>query len=426
MKYQAYGLHNFLEIPQIEGITENYRKAIKIVGSVLPFKTNNYITEELIIWDKIDSDPIFRMNFPQKEMLKKDYFTIMEKLYDSGSNPGEIKKTANLIRMQMNPHPAGQRELNTPRMNNKKLWGVQHKYSETVLFFPIKGQTCHAYCTFCFRWPQFVGISNLKMALASTQSLIEYLRSHREVTDILVTGGDPLVMKSRFLSKIIDQILQADLSNIRNIRIGSKALSWWPYRFLTDDDADELLRIFEKVNNSGKRLALMAHINHPREMVTRAFKEAVKRILKTGTQIRSQAPILKNINDRWQIWQRMWRKQVNLGIIPYYMFIPRNTGAQHYFAVPLAKALENFRNAYSSVSGLCRTVRGPIMSASPGKIQILGTKIIQNEKAFILQFIQGRNPDWVLRPFFARYDENAIWRNDLKPVSGAEKFFYEE
>ncbi|MEZ4949175.1 MAG: hypothetical protein R2784_07285 [Saprospiraceae bacterium] len=122
----------------------------------------------------------------------------------------------------------------------------------------------------------------------------------------------------------------------------------------------------------------------------------------------------------------MWKAQVKLGIIPYYMFIARDTGAQDYFAVPLEKCWNIFRKAYQQVSGLNRTVRGPSMSAGPGKVQVLGVTEIADEKVFALRFIQGRNPDWVHRPFFAKYDPDAIWLDELEPAFGKEKFFYQE
>ena len=116
------------------------------------------------------------------------------------------------------------------------------------------------------------------------------------------------------------------------------------------------------------------------------------------------------------MWAKMWTKQVQLGCIPYYMFVVRDTGAQHYFGVPLVKAYEIFSKAYSSVSGLARTVRGPSMSATPGKVQVVGTSKLNDQKILVLRFLQGRNPNWIDQPFFAKYDENAIWLDDLKPA----------
>ena len=117
---------------------------------------------------------------------------------------------------------------------------------------------------------------------------------------------------------------------------------------------------------------------------------------------------------------------MQLSLIPYYMFIARDTGAQHYFAVPLVRAWEIYRKAYQSVSGICRTVRGPSMSCTPGKVQVLGVTDIQGEKVIMLRMIQGRDPDWVQKPFFAEYNNQAIWLDQLRPAFGKEKFFFEE
>jgi L-lysine 2,3-aminomutase len=311
-------------------------------------------------------------------------------------------------------------------IDNEKLYGVQHKYRETALFFASAGQTCHSYCTYCFRWAQFAGMEELKFAMKETELMIKYLEKHQEVTDLLFTGGDPMTMSYKVFKKYIDPFISdQNKTNIQTIRIGTKVLSYWPYKFLTDKDADDFLRLFEAITAKGINLAFMAHFTHPVELGTEALRQSIIRLRNTGVQIRTQSPVVKHINDKAEIWSDMWRKQVNLNCIPYYMFIARNTGAQHYFAVSLFDAWKIFRNAYQNVSGVCRTVRGPSMSCTPGKVQILGVSEINQEKVFVLRFIQGRNPDWVARPFFAKFDENAIWMNTLKPAF-EEKFFFEE
>lgn len=420
-----YSLPDLNQIPRFSHLSDAQLLAIRVVAQVFPFKVNNYVLEELIDWNEPEKDPVFKMTIPHRAMLHPDDYAKLADLINKSAPQKIINHEVNKIRLKMNPHPAGQMELNRPLWQGKKLRGIQHKYLETVLFFPSRGQTCHAYCTFCFRWPQFSGISRLKMAENETKNLVDYVGSHPEITDILITGGDPLIMKTSILQKIIHSLLVNKLKHVQNIRIGTKALSYWPYRFLTDKDASDLLQLFRLVNHSGKRLALMAHINHYQELQTTAVKQAVDRILETGTQIRTQAPILRNINDSANIWKKMWKQQVKMGMIPYYLFIPRNTGAQHYFALPLVEALKIFRLSYTQVSGLARTVRGPIMSSDPGKIEIMGTPVINDKKYIALQFIQGRNLDWVKRPFYAKYDAKAIWRTQLKPAWG-DKFFYEQ
>ena len=113
------------------------------------------------------------------------------------------------------------------------------------------------------------------------------------------------------------------------------------------------------------------------------------------------------------------------GCIPYYMFVERDTGPKEYFEVPLARAWEIFRAAYSRVSGLARTVRGPSMSATPGKVLILGVQQVAGEKVFVLTFNRGREREWVWRPFFAKYDSQATWLDQLEPAFGEDRFFFE-
>ena len=423
---KSYTLGNFRTIPQIQQISEETQFEMEVVGNVLPFKTNNYVVEQLIDWDNVPNDPMYVLTFPQKGMLIPEHYDKMASTLRSGADKKEIARVANDIRLQLNPHPAGQMELNVPQLNDgTKLYGMQHKYDETCLFFPSQSQTCHAYCTFCFRWPQFVGMDEMKFAMREGEQLVQYLKEHPEISDVLFTGGDPMIMKASMFSVYTDALLDAKLPNLKTIRIGTKAVSYWPYKFLTDSDADETLKNFEKIVKSGTHLAIMAHFNHLAELSTDPIKEAIKRIRNTGAQIRTQSPLLAHINDDANMWAEMWQKQVSLGCIPYYMFVVRDTGAQHYFGVPLVKAEKIFRSAFRKVSGLARTVRGPSMSATPGKVHVLGVSEINGKKVMALQLLQGRESEWVGVPFFAKYDENAIWLDDLKPAFG-EKFFFED
>jgi KamA family protein len=408
----------------MEFLTEEQKFNIEVVGTVLPFKTNNYVVDELIDWKNFEKDPFFILNFPQKEMLDEASFNKIAGLLKNNVPKKELQNEVKKIRLKLNPNPAGQ-ESNVPVLNGNKLTGIQHKYRETMLFFPSQGQTCHAYCTFCFRWPQFA-LNEFKFAMKEADTLIEYLKANPQITDVLFTGGDPAIMKTRFFESYFNALADADLPNLKNIRIGTKALAYWPYRFTTDEDAGDLLRLFEKMKRKGINIALMAHFNHPDELKTDAVKEAVKKLIAAGVQIRSQSPVMKNINAHPDIWARNWREQVKQGIIPYYMFIARDTGAQDYFAVTLQQCWQIFRNAYNQVSGICRTVKGPSMSCSPGKVQVVGVSEINGEKVFVLNFLQGRDPSWVGQPFFAKYNPDAIWIDDLEPAFGESNFFFEE
>lgn len=423
-KYRGFTLRNFKNIPQIGSLSQEDIEAINIVGQVLPFKVNNYVTDELIDWNNIPDDPIFTLTFPRREMLSEENYNKVSELLATSDKATLIKAIHN-IRMQLNPNPAGQKK-NIPTVDGQQLHGMQHKYRETALFFPSQGQTCHAYCTFCFRWPQFSGMSGLKFAMREADLLHKYLLTDKNITDVLFTGGDPMTTTAKVMSSYIEPLLDKKFSHIKNIRIGSKSLAYWPYRFLTDKDADEMLLLFEKVKKAGKHLAFQAHFNHPTELSTDAVKQAIERIQNTGAIIRTQSPLLRYINDDYKIWKKIWTEQVRLGLIPYYMFVARDTGSKSFFEVPLAKSWEIYRDAIAAVSGIARTVRGPSMSAAPGKVQVLGVNKVNGEKVFMLRFLQCRNPDLTNIPFFAKYDNKATWLDELVPAFGEKQFFYEK
>jgi KamA family protein len=425
--FKVYTQRDLDRIEALARLSEEARFEMKVVSTVLPFRVDQYVIDELIDWDKVPEDPIFQLTFPQRGMLAPEHYDRVAALLKSGADKDEIARVVDEVRHELNPHPADQMEMNMPRDDEgHRLDGIQHKYRETVLFFPSQGQTCHSYCTFCFRWAQFVGDKELRIASSEAAVLHNYLRTHPEVTDVLFTGGDPMVMKTAHLKSYIEPLLAPEFDHIRTLRIGSKALTFWPQRFVSAEDADELIHLFERVVESGKQLAIMAHYNHWKELDTEVAQAAIRRVRATGAVIRAQGPLVAHINDDPAVWARLWQKEVELGIVPYYMFVERDTGARNYFEVPLVRAWEIYRDAIQQVSGLARTVRGPSMSASPGKVEIQGVAEVAGEKVIVLRFIQGRNPDWVQRPFFAKYDDKATWLNHLKPAFGEEKWFWED
>jgi len=415
-RFRAYSAKHLEDLTRRAGLEEAERLAVRAVATVLPFRTNDYVLESLIDWAAAPDDPIYRLVFPQSDMLSREDIGPIADLLAREAPAGEVRAAAHAVRMRLNPHPAGQLALNIPAVNAEPVPGIQHKYPETVLIFPKQGQTCHAYCTYCFRWAQFVDEPDLKMATDDMVGVVDYLRAHPEVTSVLITGGDPMIMGSVVLRRYVEPLLNSGLDHIESIRIGTKSLAYWPQRFVTDPDADDTLRLFEEVTATGRNLAVMAHFSHTREMEPELVGQAVSRIQSAGGVIRTQAPLIRTINDDPGTWSSMWRSQLRMGMVPYYMFVERDTGPQGYFAVPLARAAEIYRDAFSSVSGLCRTVRGPSMSATPGKVCVDGVAEIAGEKVFVLHMIQARDPSLVGRPFFARYDPRAVWLTDLEPA----------
>ena len=185
-RFRAFTAKHLDALVQRAGLSVTERMAIKAVGMVLPFRTNSYVVDTLIDWDAAPDDPMFRLVFPQATMLDAADVNRIACLLTNGAPGGELRKAVHEIRMRLNPHPAGQLALNVPELGEEPLPGVQHKYHETVLVFPKQGQTCHSYCTYCFRWAQFVDEPDLKMATSDIDRITDYLRRHGEVTSVRV------------------------------------------------------------------------------------------------------------------------------------------------------------------------------------------------------------------------------------------------
>ncbi|AKJ32021.1 KamA family radical SAM protein [Caldimonas brevitalea] len=424
-QFKPYTRHTIHTAPQWQGLPEALREATQVVSRVLPLRTNAHVLDELIDWQRVPDDPIYRLTFPHADMLAAEDYRRLRDLVLVRRDDAAIEREVRRLRLAMNPHPGGQMSHNVPLLDGNPLAGVQHKYHDTVLFFPTAGQTCHAYCSYCFRWAQFIGDRTQRFGAADTSALVRYLQLHREVSDVLVTGGDPLVMGAQALATCLEPLLVPELSHVQNIRIGTKALAYWPQRFLFDADADALLRLFGRITAAGRHLALMVHFSHPVELRHPLTQQAVRRLANTGLTMRLQAPLVRHVNDDAAVWVELWNEAVRLGMVPYYLFIERDTGAHDYFCVPLARACDLFSAAYRSVSGLARTVRGPVMSTFEGKVVIDGVVTLGPERVFALQLLRARNPDWVRRPFYARFDPHATWFDELLPAFDAPHFFFQ-
>jgi L-lysine 2,3-aminomutase len=232
-----------------------------------------------------------------------------------------LRNIAESIRANLNPHPAGQLQQNVPKINSIAVPGMQHKYRETVLFFPTQGQFCHSFCTYCFRWAQFTAVgSDQQFQSKDSRLLTQYISLHPQVRDVLFTGGDPMVMSAALLKSYILPLLSSPgTQHLDTIRIGTKSLAYWPYRYLSDPDSKDVLSLFEEVGKQGKHLTVQAHFSHPRELETPAVREAMRLIQMTGAKIRTQSPLIRGVNDSAETWARMWNLQVRLGAVPYYM-----------------------------------------------------------------------------------------------------------
>jgi len=399
-------------IPQFRDLPPDIRLNVDVATRVLPFKTNAYILNELIDWADIPGDPIFQMNFPQRGMiLEEDFQDIRDLIVNEAAN-STIESAALRARTRLMPRNPGT-TFSLPMLEGKPAYGICHQYRETILAFPAPAQTCFAVCTYCYRWMMHTG-SGRYFHYSDPGIPARYIMEHPEISDIQITGGDPMIMSARQLDQIVAPLLKVD--SLDSIRFSTRALAFWPFRFTDDPDADAVLRVFERIVASGKHCAIMVHIIHPRELSTPAAQEAIRRIRATGAVIRSQAPVLGHVNDSSETWSALWREQVKLGIVPYYLYADSDSGPREYFKIPISRSFKIFNSAWKNVSGLARTVRGPILYSADSKILVDDIIDINGKKYFLLKYLQCSNSSKTGSSFLKDYDEFALSVEQLSLV----------
>lgn len=405
----SYSIANLPALSRRYGLTSDVVSEIRTVAQVFPFRLNSFVADELIDWRAGAADPLFRLVVPHREMLTAEEFQTVERAMNEGSHA--LAGTVDRIRRDHNPYPSKQLE-NVPTIDGSPVEGLQHKYSDTVLAFPSQGQTCHAFCTYCFRWSQFVRDVRA-FDLRDPEVLSSYVARHPEVSDVIITGGDALVMRTGVLRTYVEPLLA--IAHVRTIRFATKAPIYMPQRLL--DESDSLDELVESIRRHGKSCVVMLHATHPRELENAVVRSAIDRIQRAGATIRCQAPIAKGINDRAETLRALWAEETRLGCVPYYAFVPRDTGADASFSVPIARALDVYREAVAGLSGLARSALGPVMSTDDGKIVVDGVLDFNGTRCFAMRYHRARKTELVGTPLLARYDTASTWFSDLVPFS---------
>ncbi|MBN1291710.1 MAG: KamA family radical SAM protein [Candidatus Latescibacteria bacterium] len=291
--------------------------------------------------------------------------------------------------------------------SNEKLYtkvpGLEHKYEHVALL--LVNDVCGGICRFCFRKRIFMN-SNDEVARDITPGL-NYIRKHTELNNILLTGGDPLILSTRRLEKIISQLREID--HVQLIRIGSKMPAFNPFRILNDP---ALLDMFEKYSTPEKKIYLMTHFNHPRELTDVAI-EALHKVHKAGVVTANQTPIIRGINDDPEVLAELLDKLSFIGVPPYYVFQCRPTQGNKHLAVPVERAYEIHEQAKMRCSGLAKRARYT-MSHSLGKIEVLGL----TGEHIIFKFHRAARPEDKAYIVIFRRNTEAYWYDDYKEMTG--------
>ncbi len=279
--------------------------------------------------------------------------------------------------------------------------GVQHKYPNTVLL--LCNEVCGAYCRYCFRKRLFMDDND--EVTNDVSAGLDYIAAHPEVSNVLLTGGDPLLMSAQRLSAILQSLRR--IPHVRIIRIGSKMPAFDPLRLLNDAEQQNALRQF---STPDKRIYLMAHFDHPRELTEPAV-ECIARFLECGVICVNQCPLICGVNDDPDVLADLFSRLSFIGCPPYYLFQGRPTAGNEPYKVTIVRGWELFQEALRRGSGLARQPRF-VMSHETGKVEILAV----DARHIYLRYLQARNADDIGRFMVCRRDDAAFWLEDLRPA----------
>jgi len=269
------------------------------------------------------------------------------------------------VRRIVVPHIRELEEWGRPDPSDEQAYtvmpGVEHKYHSTALF--LVSNVCDGICRYCFRKRIFP--DRRGECLIDVPAAVQYVREHTEISNVLLTGGDPLVLTTSKLGEIIRELRQID--HVRIIRIGTKVPAFNPFRILEDPT---LLEMIETYSAGPKKIYVMTHFVHPRELTEQATK-AVHLLQKAGAIVANQTPLVRGLNDDPKVLAELLAELAYIGAVPYYIFQCRPALGNRAYTVPIEQGYEIIERAKSLVSGLGKRARY-VMSHSTGKIEIVG------------------------------------------------------
>ncbi len=351
-------------LDQVPELSEEERINLEEVTEKFMFRTNDYY-QKLINWDDPE-DPIRRIVIPDRAELNA-----------WGRLDASDEEEYTLVP------------------------GMEHKYEFTALL--LVNNVCGAYCRFCFRKRIFMDEND--EVVRDVSPGIDYISKNKEINNVLLTGGDPLIMSTNKLESIIRPLREMD--HVKIIRIGTKIPIFNPYRIINDPS---LLDLFRTYSTNEKKIYIMAHFNHPNELTDAAIK-GMNLLQSAGTITVNQTPLIRGINDNPDVLARLFNSLSYAGIPPYYLFICRPTLGNKTYAVPIEEAFEIFESARMHCSGLAKRAR-LVMSHSTGKIEIVG----KTKGRIYMRYHRAANPQEKARFMIFKRNPEAYWFEDYSEI----------
>jgi L-lysine 2,3-aminomutase len=433
------GLKGFREIIAIlkeNGVDIGFTVERELFIKVYRFMATKHVLNT-INWDEFETDSLFQLVFPQPGMIRQE----MVDSYKAAKTDEEKENLIKEYMKQTNPHD-GKQKLNKPYYEEEDgtiavVEGSQHKYPQCKLIFDKTTQSCFAFCSYCFRHAQVRGDEDMFIQ-KEVEQVHHYIRQHKEITDVLITGGDASYMPyERMKAYAMPFITDPEMDHIKTLRLGTRVLTFDPELILTKE-YENILGLFKELTDNGIQVAFMSHFSTPREVLNISTIAAIRRLRATGVTVKSQSPVMNHISlftdengevdvdKSAQNWIDLGHVLGMLTVGFHSMYCARPTGEHHYFTVPLKNINEVFSKIYRSLPSISRPSRYITMTSSAGKISMLGVAEVKGEKVFALKFNESRNMEWMDKVYLAKYDEVENTIANLKPLDTDKHFFEDE
>ena len=238
-----------------------------------------------------------------------------------------------------------------------------HRYPDRVLF--LATDRCAAYCRFCHR-KRWVGQGPSPTRDEQEEAFL-YIEQHKEIHEIVFSGGDPLVLSTPRIKQLIERSLR--IPHIQLLRFHTRMLSFAPMRI-----DEELLAVF----NSETPIFIVTHFNHPQEINEHTI-HAIKRLQQSGVVLLNQAVLLKGINDHEATLKELFMLMARLKIRPYYLHQCDMVVGSSHFRVPLGRSLELMAGLRGHVPGHCLPTLVVDIPGGHGKVPLIKSPIIRED-----------------------------------------------
>ena len=225
---------------------------------------------------------------------------------------------------------------------------IVHRYPDRVLFYV--SNECAMYCRFCTR-KRKVGDDLKNPAVEEIDKGIEYVASHEDIRDVLISGGDPLLLSNKRLDEILGKL--REIEHLDLIRIGTRVPCVWPQKIIEDKELVDVLRKHTPQSRKDRQLFINTHFNHPNEITDESY-QAVKILRDLGIPIGNQSVLLKGVNDDTDVMKDLVHGLGRMGVRPYYLYYADLVEGTGHFRTEVYKGKEICRDLCGTTTGFLR------------------------------------------------------------------------